>query len=155
MPLRTSLHRIIPFSAALPASPCPHGGRTVANREHALAFVDDHLHSESLSKDRLSQLLVLQEISRPNYYHVVLHAAHYITDGMAVFGFRQAFLERLSSPTPVPTWDLTVQLALAVALEDLEPTIRKLNAPRRRWQKAIAFTLASLRMQQKVKDCHF
>lgn len=124
--------------------------RRVANHEPALAFLDDHLQSGQLSNNLLSQLLILQETSRSK---LPLYCASYSTlhhRRYGSFGFRQAFLKRMSSPDPSTAWELTKRLALAVALKDLVPTIDKFNAARRRWRKFIGRTLASIRMRQKV-----
>lgn len=118
--------------------------RTVTSSEDANTFIFDLVNNQKhLSNDKVSRLFILSESNRPDFYHVVLHAAHCITDGVANIAFIRIFLDQLSSIEPAPVWDIKRQLALSVSSDELVPE-KTISVARRRWHQAIGWTLASI-----------
>ncbi|KAF9013890.1 hypothetical protein BDQ17DRAFT_1341682 [Cyathus striatus] len=100
-----------------------------------------------LSNDLLARVYVLPRTDLPARFHVFIHVTHLITDGMANISMNKKFLERMAIPNTV-SWSLKDRLALAIPLEDAHPA-RHLNAARRRWRKAIGYTIAQIRSSKQ------
>ncbi|KAF8163367.1 hypothetical protein B0H34DRAFT_320922 [Crassisporium funariophilum] len=107
----------------------------------ASKFVVDY---RLLSNDHLARIFVLKRNDRPDWFHIIFHVSHCITDGMANSTILRTFLDRLSRKSPTEVWNLTQRLSLSVASEDLVPQ-RHFPVAKRRWRSAIAFVIASRR----------
>lgn len=115
--------------------------RTVASSEDATAFINDLINApRHLSNDKVALLFILSETDRPDFYHVVFHVAHCITDGVGNLSFLRIFLDQLSSTNLAPVWDIKRQLALSVSSEELIPQ-KHISMARRRWHQAIGKVL--------------
>ena len=109
-----------------------------------------------LSPNLLSRVYILSRVDSLGSYHVVIHIAHLITDGMSALTLIRMFFDILSlSPTTyVP--DLEARLALCVGSENLNPN-RNLPLARRRWRRAIGWVIHHIRdpkIQVKLSEPH-
>lgn len=111
-----------------------------------------------LSTDLLACLLILRRTDNVKRFHVLIHAAHMITDGIANATLLRTFLDNLArSKSDVKTWDIKERLALSSSCEDLFP-VHRLNIARRRWRSAIgaiinANRMSRLRVRPAVVSC--
>ena len=69
-------------------------------------------------------------------YHVVIHIAHLIPDGMSALALVRMFFDILSLPPTTYVRDLEARLVLCVGSENLNPN-RNLPPARQRWRRAI------------------
>ena len=97
-----------------------------------------------LSLDLLSRVYVFPRGDNPGLYHVVIHIAHLITDGMSALTLVRTFLDILSLPPTTHVPDLEARLALCVGPENLNPN-RHLPLARRRWMRAIGWVIHHIR----------
>lgn len=99
-----------------------------------------------LSNDLLARIFILRRTDVVDVFHVFLHVAHSITDGMSNITILKTFLNEVCrQDSPAQTWNLTRQLALSEACENLYPQLR-MNIAKRRWRLAVAKILATKRM---------
>ena len=97
-----------------------------------------------LSLDLLSRVYIFPREDNPGLYHVVIHIAHLITDGVSVLTLVRTFFDILSLPPMTHIPDLEKRLALCVGPESLNPN-RNLPLPRRRWMRAIGWVIHHIR----------
>lgn len=100
-----------------------------------------------LASDLPARLYIFTRKDSPDHFHIVLHVAHLITDGLANATVLRVFLDYLTSPPSNQAPDLESRLAMAVATESLHPSLA-LSAPRQRWRRAIAWVLTGIKMQR-------
>ncbi|KAF9562551.1 hypothetical protein CPC08DRAFT_687538 [Agrocybe pediades] len=116
--------------------------RTISSNEEASELVRDLVMKQrALSNDLLARVFVLERTDKPDYFHLIIQAAHCITDGMSNITILKTFLHQLTQPTP-PVPNLQERLALALSSEELVPQ-RKFSEARKRWRKAIAAVISS------------
>ncbi|KAF5358407.1 hypothetical protein D9756_001501 [Leucocoprinus leucothites] len=90
-----------------------------------------------LSTDLLACLLIFRRTDDLKRFHVLIHAAHAITDGIANATLLRTFLDKLSSANSgVETWNIRDRLALSSSCDDLNP-FHRLSAAQKRWRLAI------------------
>ncbi len=120
----------------------------VSSDKEVQDFIDQLVNGKRrLSNQLLARLFVLvQDVCR---YHILIHVAHCITDGMSNLNITRTLLEDLSSPKCRRTFNLEERLALAMAPEDLSP-ITKRSRPVQRWHRAMGRVILSLRMKNLV-----
>lgn len=97
-----------------------------------------------LSPDLLSRIYVFSRDDDPGFYHVVIHIAHLIADGMSALALVRTFFDILSLPPTAHVPDLEARLALCVGPENLNPN-RNLPLARRRWMRAIGWVIHHIR----------
>ena len=97
-----------------------------------------------LSSDLLSRVYIFSREDNPGLYHVVIHIAHLITDGVSALALVRIFFDILSLPPTAHVPDLEARLALCVGSENLNPN-RNLPLPRRRWMRAIGWVIHHIR----------
>ena len=97
-----------------------------------------------LSSDLLSRVYIFARKDNPGLYHVVIHIAHLITDGVSALTLVRAFFDILALPPTTHVPDLETRLALCVGSENLNPN-RNLPLPRRRWMRAIGWVIHHIR----------
>ena len=106
-----------------------------------------------LSSDLLSRVYVFSREDNPGLYHVVIHIAHLITDGVSALTLVRAFFDILALPPTTHVPDLETRLALCVGSENLNPS-RNLPLARRRWRRAIGWVIHHIRDPKiQVKKC--
>lgn len=122
------------------------GFHDVLSSAEAQEFIGDVVTGERLlSNDQVARLFILSPTNQTNYFYVLLHLAHCITDGMANSALLRTFLNTLCSPTNDTNWELEDRLSLSVASEDLYPVL-DLTLAKQRWRKAIGHIVSSIRM---------
>ena len=97
-----------------------------------------------LSADLLSQAYIFSREDNPRLYHVVIHIAHLITDGVSALTLVRTFFDILTLPPTTYVPDLEARLALCVGSENLNPN-RNLPLARRRWMRAIGWVIHHIR----------
>ena len=97
-----------------------------------------------LSLDLLSRVYIFSREDSPGLYHVVIHIAHLITDGVSALTLVRAFFDILALPPTTHVPDLEKRLALCVGSENLNPN-RNLPLARRRWRRAIGWVIHHIR----------
>lgn len=113
-------------------------------------FIDQLVNGKRrLSNQLLARLFVLVQDISGCRYHILIHAAHCITDGMSNLNIIRTLLEDLSSPKCRKTFNLEERLALAMASEDLSPIIKR-SRPVQRWHRAMGHVILSLRMKNLI-----
>ncbi|KAK0483807.1 hypothetical protein IW261DRAFT_1591871 [Armillaria novae-zelandiae] len=139
---------------------------TVPSFSDVDATVGNILNQERILDDyHLVRLFVFKQSDQKNCFHIVVHAAHCISDGVSHYTVARTLLAFLSSSSrPVPP-HLSERLALSVAIDDLYP-VRNLNVATQRWHRAMAHVIASIqsaKLNEKLsalwkyadaKDCH-
>lgn len=100
-----------------------------------------------LSNNQLGRLFVFHRTDDPNTFHVVIHAAHCITDGIANLAVLRTFLDTLATPDFAQDVDLDKRLALSVASDDLYPAL-SLSVPLQRWRRAVSSIILGSRMEK-------
>jgi hypothetical protein len=99
-----------------------------------------------LTNDLLARIFILRRTDVVDVFHIFLHVAHSITDGMSNITILKTFFNQLCrQDSPTQTWNLTRQLALSEASENLYPQL-KMSISKRRWRLAVAKILAIKRM---------
>ena len=105
-----------------------------------------------LSPGLLSRVYAFSRDDDPGLYHVVVHIAHSITDGIASLTLLRTFFDILSLPPTTHIPDLEARLALCVGSENLNP-YRNLPLARRRWRQSIGWVIHHIRDQKiQVKN---
>lgn len=108
-------------------------------------FVEQLLSGpRQLSPDLLSRVYIYSRKDNPGLYHVVIHTAHVIIDGISSLSLVRAFFDILSLPPTAHVPVLEKRLALCVGSENLNPH-RDLPLARRRWRRAIAWVIHHIR----------
>ncbi|KAF9644115.1 hypothetical protein BDM02DRAFT_3122422 [Thelephora ganbajun] len=97
-----------------------------------------------LSSDLLSRVYIFSREDNPGSYHVAIHIAHLITDGMSALTLVRTFFDILSLPPTIHIPDLEARLALCVGSENLNPH-SNLPLARRRWRRAIGWVIHHIR----------
>jgi hypothetical protein len=111
---------------------------SVGSRQEAQCFALNILNTErTLSNELLGQIFILRRTDAENQYHILLHIAHLITDGMGNTTLLRTFLDTISLPVDGYIPDLEERLAMVPSSEDLTPET-DFNVPRKRWRWAIA-----------------
>jgi hypothetical protein len=103
-----------------------------------------------LSKDLLACLLVLRRTDDLRRFHILIHAAHTITDGIANTALLRTFLDKLASakaPVDSEAWDIKDRLAMSSSCDDLNP-FHHLSIPRKRWRLAIGAVICRNRVSK-------
>jgi len=128
---------------------------TANSEAEAHEFVEQLISGpRQLSSNLLSQVYILSRGDNPGLYHVVLHIAHLITDGMSALALVRMFFDILSLPPTTYIPDLEARLALCVGSENLNPN-RNLPLARRRWRRAIGWVIHHIRdpkIQVRLSD---
>ncbi|KAK0228722.1 hypothetical protein IW262DRAFT_1446276 [Armillaria fumosa] len=118
---------------------------TVPSFSDVDATVENILNQERILDDyHLVRLFVFKQSDQKNCFHIVIHAAHCIIDGVSHYTVARTLLAFLSSSSPPVPPLLSERLALSLAVDDLYP-VRNLNLATQRWHKAIAHVIASIR----------
>ncbi|KAF8892521.1 hypothetical protein BD779DRAFT_1389516, partial [Infundibulicybe gibba] len=122
---------------------------TVSSLQEAQKFTRNAVAGERMLSDtQPARLFILNRSDRPNCFHVLLHLAHCITDGISNSILLREFMNVMSlSHTPGPLAPLEARLALAVASESLKPGARR-KIPQQRWHFAIGRILAANRIKK-------
>lgn len=97
-----------------------------------------------LSLNLLSRVYICARKDNPGLYHVVIHIAHSITDGISGLALVRTFFDILSLPPTTYIPDLEARLALCVGSENLNPH-RDLPLARQRWRRAIGWVIHHIR----------
>ncbi|KAJ7774921.1 hypothetical protein B0H16DRAFT_1508866 [Mycena metata] len=109
---------------------------SVPSVEEARNAADVELHGKrKLSDDLLARLVVQSRADAPSTYHVLIHIAHLITDGVGNASLLGELLRLLSSQGDHSVPNLEARLSLAVAAESLVPIV-KMSVARQRWRRA-------------------
>ncbi|KAJ7111537.1 hypothetical protein C8R43DRAFT_1139082 [Mycena crocata] len=118
---------------------------SVSSFEEAQALAITTIHGQrTLSDDLLARIVVLSRTDNPSLHHLLIVAAHLITDGIGNSSLLKAFLELLSSPqNNVAAPNLESRLSLAVSAESLIPTM-KMSVARQRWRRAAGHIISKL-----------
>jgi len=121
-------------------------GLLTVNSEAEVHLFVDRLVSgpRQLSPNLLSRVYIFSRRDNPGLYHVVIHIAHSITDGLSMLALVRTFFDILSLPPTTHVPDLEARLALCVGPENLNPN-RNLPLPRRRWRRAIGWVIHHIR----------
>lgn len=131
--------------------------QSVAGAEQVSRFIEDIGRGPQRVSSRLpARLFVVTRTDLPNLHHVISNTAHFIADGVSHVAWTRSFFQALATPhAPIQNVpDLEERLALLVACEDLNPTLR-LSKPQQRWRRAIAAVLLSIRDSKlQVRRCH-
>ncbi|KAF8201727.1 hypothetical protein BJ912DRAFT_514561 [Pholiota molesta] len=107
-----------------------------------------------LTNDLLARIFILRRTDVVDVFHIFLHVAHSITDGMSNITILKTFFNQLCrQDSPTQTWNLTRQLALSEASENLYPQL-KMSISKRRWRLAVAKILATKRMGKFAAGGH-
>ena len=108
-------------------------------------FVEQLLSGpRQLSLNHLSRIYIFSRGDSPGLYHVVIHIAHLIIDGISALTLVRMFFDILSLPPTTYIPDLEARLALCVGSENLNPN-RNLPLARRRWRRAIGWVIHHIR----------
>lgn len=130
---------------------------TVNSEAEVHEFVEQLISGpRQLSLNLLSQVYILSRGDNPGLYHVVIHIAHLITDGMSALTLVRMFFDILSLPPTTYIPDLEARLALCVGSENLNPN-RNLPLARRRWRRAIGWVIHHIRdpkIQVRLSEPH-
>jgi hypothetical protein len=103
--------------------------------------VDSLVNGHSpLSNTLLACLFVLRRKDEPGHAHVLIHSAHYVSDGIALDTLLRELLQLLSDPNSIFPLPWTERMALAVASESLPPN-QDDSLPKARWHQAIGWTV--------------
>ena len=94
----------------------------------------------TLSNDLLGQIFILKRTDVPNEYHVLLHVAHLITDGMGNTTLLRTLLDTLSSSVGSPIPDLEERLAMVWGIDNLK-TETDVTMPQMRQMQAMTFVI--------------
>jgi hypothetical protein len=129
-----------------------------ANSEAEVHEFVDRLISgpRQLSLNLLSQIYIFSRGDNLGLYHLVIHIAHLITDGVSALALVRMFFDILSLPSTAYIPDLEARLALCVGSENLNPN-RNLPLARRRWRRAIGWVIHHIRdpeIQVKLPESH-
>ncbi|KAF8910994.1 hypothetical protein CPB84DRAFT_1763081 [Gymnopilus junonius] len=123
--------------------------KKISSQQEAVEIVHRIIVKEKrLSESLLASIHILERTDLPNHFHLLIHVAHIITDGMANITILKTFLDRLCKASP-PVPDIKQRLALSVASEDLVPQ-RNLSIAKRRWRRAISRAIATNRNSRKL-----
>ncbi|KAK0463954.1 uncharacterized protein EV420DRAFT_1116955 [Desarmillaria tabescens] len=118
---------------------------TVPSFSDVDATVENILNQERILDDfHLVRLFVFRQSDQKNCFHIVIHAAHCVSDGISHYTVARTLLAFLSSSSPPVPPRLSKRLALSLATDDLYP-VRNLNLATQRWHKAMAHVIASIR----------
>ncbi|KIY72205.1 hypothetical protein CYLTODRAFT_64297 [Cylindrobasidium torrendii FP15055 ss-10] len=118
---------------------------SVRSEEEAYAYLDTVLNAKRiLNDDHLTQLFVLKRSDCEGRYHLAIHAAHAIIDGISFFAVVRALLDSLANGIFESADSLPARLALCPCAEDLFP-MKKQTLARQRWRRAMANVINSIR----------
>lgn len=122
--------------------------REVDSAEGVESTVEEFINGpRQLSSGLPARLYVLKRTDHADRFHIFLHVAHLITDGLANAAVLKVFLDYLTSPPLDHVPDLEARLAQAVSAESLNPSL-KLSVSRQRWRRAIAFVISSIKWRK-------
>lgn len=127
----------------------------VASAEEASVISSQLLkHPRMLSTDLLACALILRRTDDRARFHIVIYAAHSITDGNANAALSQFFLNRLAGGAPHKSngEDIKDRLALSSSCDDLNP-VHHLSVPRKRWRRAVGAIIWKNRMLRLRVGC--
>lgn len=113
----------------------------------AIAVVADEIINgpRQLSDNLLSRIYVIPHLQSSENYHLLIHVAHCITDGISNTLLLRSFLELLATPPDGQTPDVPAHLNLSVSSTQLSPCLR-LNPARQRWRRAVSSIIHANRM---------
>ncbi|KIK65679.1 hypothetical protein GYMLUDRAFT_39184 [Collybiopsis luxurians FD-317 M1] len=112
---------------------------------------DEESNARLLSNSLLACVLFIKRTDRPFTFHIMIHAAHLITDGMANSTMLSGFLDLLACRGNPPRVSmekdaLEKRLQLSVAAEALYPDLKPdYSRARRRWNRVLGKVLLALR----------
>lgn len=119
----------------------------------AQSFAQEIINGPRQLSDALpARVHILVRTDKENHYHILLHLAHSVADGIANATLLRNFLDMLAGQAiDASSLRLEERLASVVAQEDLDPSLI-LNIPRQRWRRAIGHVMCSITMdKRKVK----
>lgn len=109
-----------------------------------------------VSEERLARLYIFSRKDEPDCFHVILHYAHLVIDGISGMTAVRMFFDILSLPpttTPIPS--LEARLSLVIGAQNLGPRAH-LPLARRRWHHAIAKVMHNRRASMfQVSYVHY
>lgn len=124
--------------------------REVDSIEAVEAIVQEFINGpRQLSSGIPARLYVLTRTDQADRFHILLHATHHITDGLANATALRTLLDYLTSPPVDLVPELEARLALVVAPESLNPSL-KLSIAHQRWRQVIAFVISEIKWR-KIK----
>jgi hypothetical protein len=117
-----------------------------ASSPGVVAQLEDYLATgpSQLAEDRLSRLYIISRQDDPLCYHVIMHFAHIIIDGVSSAALVSKFFDTLALPPTDYIPDLETRLSLVIGAQNLDPNAH-LPLPRRRWRHAIAKVVHQIR----------
>ncbi len=149
-PLDEDIHFVVDTDLLKSCSPGEVMSLPVSSEAEVKTVIDKIINGARLLHDRrLVQLFILKRLDRDNIYHLLIHGAHCMTDGISHHAAMRALLDILSSPSPFPAYSLQERLALSVPTENVFP-IRHASLAKQRWQKAIGHVIHTLRLKTTV-----
>jgi hypothetical protein len=121
----------------------------VVSAEEAQVISSNILNSPRiLSNDLLACLFIFRRTDDLEHFHVLIHAAHTITDMNANAALLRTFLDNLASAkADVETWNIGDRLALSSSCEDLNP-VHYLSIAQQRWRLAAGAVIWNNRMSK-------
>ncbi|KAF9484726.1 hypothetical protein BDN70DRAFT_849389 [Pholiota conissans] len=106
------------------------------------------IEDKALTNNFLARIYILKRTDTENVFHVFIHVAHSITDGMSNITIMKTFFNEMCRQNAPPlSWDLTRQLALSEASENLYPQL-KMSIAKQRWRLAVAKIISANRMDR-------
>lgn len=122
--------------------------RAVTSANDVSSIIDELIQGpRQLASDLPARLYILNRKDSSDRFHILLHVAHLITDGLANATVLRVFLDYLTSPPFKQAPNLESRLGMAMATESLHPSLA-LSVPRQRWRRAIAWVLTGIKMQK-------
>ncbi|KAF9053784.1 hypothetical protein BDZ89DRAFT_1098268 [Hymenopellis radicata] len=149
-PLDEDIHFVVDTDLLKTCSPGEVMSLPVSSEAEADTFIDKIINGTRLLHDRrLVRLFILKRLDRDNIYHLLLHGAHCMTDGISHHATMRALLDILSSPSSSPTYSVQDRLALSLPTDNLFP-IRRASLARQRWHKAIGHVIHEMRLKTTI-----
>lgn len=126
----------------------------VSSREEAYHVADKLVNGPRQLSDSLpARLYILRRADQGDHFHIFLHVAHPIYDGIANMTLLRNFLDILTSPSNTIVTNLEERLQMVKALEALQPSLT-LSVAKQRWKRAIGHVICSMKTATtKVSHC--
>ena len=119
--------------------------RTVNSEVEVHEFVEELVSGpRQLSPKLLARAYVFSRGDSQDLYHVVIHIAHLITDGISALTLVRTFFDILSLPSTTYVPDLEARLSLCIGSENLNPH-KNLPLAHQRWRRAIGWVIHHIR----------
>lgn len=123
---------------------------SISCAEDATEFIDKLINEKRILDDiYLVRVFVLKRLDRANFYHILVHAAHCVVDGMSYYSIMRFMLETLSTVDLTLEENIQSRLALSIPTEDLFP-VRNSSLARQRWHRAIGLVIYNVRSQNQT-----